>query len=155
MDERKISIDDVEYTIMHGEIIEEYPADYPYPSCLVLCAEVRGRPIHIVISSDGELINLITAYVPDAGKWTDNFSKREVSNMKCMSCKGEMEASFTTDVTERDGMLIIIKNVPCYKCMECTDVFYTGDVVAVLERLRKKTEDALTELTIINYSKVA
>ena len=76
MDERGISVSDVEYTIMHGIIIEDYPDDLPYPSCLVLCAEVNGRPIHIVISSDGELIHLITAYVPDPNKWDDNFSKR-------------------------------------------------------------------------------
>jgi YgiT-type zinc finger domain-containing protein len=66
-----------------------------------------------------------------------------------------MVQSFTTDVTERNGMLIIIKNVPCYKCTECNDVFYTGDVLAQLERLRKKAEEVLTELTVIDFDKVA
>ena len=66
-----------------------------------------------------------------------------------------MVQSFTTDVTERNGMLIIIKNVPCYKCTECNDVFYTGDVLAQLEQLRKKAEEVLTELTVIDFDKVA
>ena len=75
--------------------------------------------------------------------------------MKCLSCKGDMVKSFTADVTERNGMLIIIKNVPCYKCTECNDVFYTGNVLAQLERLRKKAEEVLTELTVIDFDKVA
>ncbi len=75
--------------------------------------------------------------------------------MKCLSCKGDMVQSFTVDVTERNGMLIIIKNVPCYKCAECNDVFYTGDVLAQLEQLRKKAEEVLTELTVIDFDKVA
>lgn len=75
--------------------------------------------------------------------------------MRCLSCKGDMIYSSTTDVTERNGMLIIIKNVPCYKCAECNDVFYTGDVLAQLEQLRKKAEEVLTELTIIDFDKVA
>ena len=75
--------------------------------------------------------------------------------MKCLSCKSDMVQSFTTDVTERNNMLIIIKNVPCYKCTECNDVFYTGDVLAQLERLRKKAENVLTELTVIDFDKVA
>lgn len=35
MQERDISTDDVGNCIMSGEIIEDYPNDYPYPSCLV------------------------------------------------------------------------------------------------------------------------
>lgn len=75
--------------------------------------------------------------------------------MKCLSCKSDMVQSFTTDVTEKNDMLIIIKNVPCYKCIECNDVFYTGDVLARLEQLRKKAEEVLTELTVIDFDKVA
>lgn len=66
-----------------------------------------------------------------------------------------MTPSFTIDVTERDGMLIIIKNVPCYKCNECNEVFYTGTVLAQLEQLRKNAEKILTELAVIDYSKAA
>ena len=75
--------------------------------------------------------------------------------MKCLSCKSDMVQSFTADVTERNGMLIIIKNVPCYKCTECNEVFYTGDVLTQLEQLRKKAEEVLPELTVIDFDKVA
>ncbi len=36
IEKRGILIADVEYAIMNGEIIEEYPEDYPFPSCLIL-----------------------------------------------------------------------------------------------------------------------
>ncbi|MDR0949938.1 MAG: DUF4258 domain-containing protein [Lachnospiraceae bacterium] len=35
MQERRISRVDVIHCLNNGEIIEDYPADYPHPSCLV------------------------------------------------------------------------------------------------------------------------
>ena len=34
--ERKIFLDDIESAIFSGKIIEEYPDDKPFPSCLIL-----------------------------------------------------------------------------------------------------------------------
>ena len=34
--ERGIKIKDVRTAVYSGEIIEQYPDDYPYPSCLIL-----------------------------------------------------------------------------------------------------------------------
>lgn len=36
--------------------------------------------------------------------------------MTCFACKGNVEKSTTTYMTECDGSYIIIKNVPCTKC---------------------------------------
>ena len=36
--------------------------------------------------------------------------------MKCVSCKKEMFESLTTDVTDLGNIIIIIRNVPCFKC---------------------------------------
>ena len=36
MQERDISIMDVESCLQTGEIIEDYPDDFPHPSCLIL-----------------------------------------------------------------------------------------------------------------------
>ena len=35
MQERDISREDVKNCIMNGEIIEDYPDDFPHPSCLI------------------------------------------------------------------------------------------------------------------------
>jgi len=78
--ERKVSVDDVVQGIENGEIIEQYQEDTPYPSCLVLGTTVDDRTIHIVLSSDGEYIYLITVYEPSLEKWEKGFKRRRTSN---------------------------------------------------------------------------
>ena len=43
-----LALAEVFYSAMHGEIIEDYPTDSPYPSCLVLGTSADGKPIHTV-----------------------------------------------------------------------------------------------------------
>ena len=45
---RDISRADVKNGIATGEIIEDYPEDYPNPSCLIFGYNVNGRILHIV-----------------------------------------------------------------------------------------------------------
>ncbi|MBQ3396570.1 MAG: YgiT-type zinc finger protein [Synergistaceae bacterium] len=49
--------------------------------------------------------------------------------MKCMRCGKDSYKSTTTEAIEMDCGLLIIRNIPCYKCKECDEIFYTGDVV--------------------------
>lgn len=61
-----------------GEIIEEYPDDQPYPSCLVLGRTLTDRPLHIVcapVSTERRLI-VITTYQPDPVRWEADFKQR-------------------------------------------------------------------------------
>ena len=60
-----------------GELIEEYPTDYPYPSCLVLGKSVHDKPLHAVIGIGGGYIWIITAYFPDELKWENDFKTRK------------------------------------------------------------------------------
>lgn len=73
--ERGISIEDVRGVLQNGEIIEQYPDDKPFPSCLIL-SEINGRALHVVASIDGEYIYVITAYIPSAEKWQDGWRIR-------------------------------------------------------------------------------
>lgn len=72
--ERQIEIDHIVEVITEGEIIEEYPTDYPYPSCLIL-GYYKSRPIHIVCS-DSEPVYIITAYEPNIEKWHEDYKQR-------------------------------------------------------------------------------
>ena len=75
--ERGITTDGVIDGIRSGEIIEQYPDDYPYPSCLVLGWLVNNKPIHIVCGvGDGKLW-IITAYIPGTDKWDDDYKTRK------------------------------------------------------------------------------
>ena len=74
--ERKISISDVCTAIDNGEIIEQYPDDFPFPSCLILGRKADER-IHIVASINEGTMYIITAYVPNSSKWKDDFKTRK------------------------------------------------------------------------------
>lgn len=75
--------------------------------------------------------------------------------MLCTECGAKAEKSYTTDVTELDNCLIIVRNVPCYKCTECNEIIYTGDVVKRLEEIINNAKALMQEISIIDYSKVA
>ena len=79
--ERGITLDDIELAINQGRIIEEYPTDKPFPSCLISAQISRGKFLHVVVSTDDEFLYIITSYWPDAEKWTDDFSKRKVNDL--------------------------------------------------------------------------
>ncbi|SDA31110.1 protein of unknown function [Ruminococcus sp. YE71] len=73
---RGIRYGDIVSAVDNGEIIEQYPEDYPYPSCLVLGMALNKRYLHVVCGSDGEYIWIITAYYPSEDKWLDDYKTR-------------------------------------------------------------------------------
>jgi hypothetical protein len=73
---RGISTDDVLSTLTNGEIIEQYPTDYPFPSCLVLGHTKAGKALHVVCGSSGTELWLITAYIPNPAEWEEDFKQR-------------------------------------------------------------------------------
>lgn len=76
--ERKITMDQIFQAIKTGEIIEDYPKDYPYPSCLVLGNLMDNRKLHVVCGTEGTRLWIITAYWPDSEKWeTDCKTRKE------------------------------------------------------------------------------
>ncbi len=75
--QRDISISDVKSAIDTGKIIEQYPKDYPYPSCLVLGITVKGMFLHVVCGVAEEILWLITAYYPSINEWNSTFTKRK------------------------------------------------------------------------------
>ena len=70
---RGISREDVKYIVMNGEIIEDYPEDYPYPSCLIFGKMHNGNPFHVVCGIGKGELWIITAYSPNLNKWNNNF----------------------------------------------------------------------------------
>ena len=76
MQERDISRADVKNGIATGEIIEDYPEDYPNPSCLIFGYNVNGQILHIVAGCDNINIYIITAYYPDTKTFEDDLKTR-------------------------------------------------------------------------------
>ena len=74
--ERNIKLDEVEQCILNGEIIEEYPDDYPFPSALFLYI-TSNHPIHILAGLGEDRLWIITAYYPDPEKWNSDYRTRK------------------------------------------------------------------------------
>lgn len=74
----RLSFDEVFTSALHGEVIEEYPDDSPYPSCLVYGNTFSGEPVHSVWGYDEETgwAALITTYRPDPSLWIDWRTRR-------------------------------------------------------------------------------
>lgn len=72
---REISREDVLTAIKRGEIIEEYPSNWPHPACLVYGQTLLDVVIHIVVGIE-EYIHIITVYHPDTDKFKDDLKTR-------------------------------------------------------------------------------
>ncbi len=77
LEQRGILIEDVISCIKTGEIIEQYPNDYPYPSCLILGKSLTQLILHVVTGSDLSTLWIVTAYYPDLEKWESDFKTRK------------------------------------------------------------------------------
>lgn len=75
--------------------------------------------------------------------------------MTCFICKGIVEESTTTYMTEYKGSFIIIKNVPCTKCTQCGEEYLNGTTVAKIEAIVNKLKGLLTEIAVVDYNTAA
>jgi len=75
--------------------------------------------------------------------------------MRCPNCGAAVEKGVTTSVTDLEKCLIIVRNVPCYKCSECNEIIYTADVVQHLERIIESARKLMQQISIIDYSEAA
>ena len=60
-----------------GEVIEDYPEDFPFPSCLVFGHATNGSVIHVVVGYDMEYLYIVTAYIPDTTKFEEDLKTRK------------------------------------------------------------------------------
>jgi len=76
--------------------------------------------------------------------------------MKCLSCKtGTMEPSTSTFFSDLESCMVIVKNVPCQRCDQCGEVLYSASVSEKLFSIMEKAEALASELTIVEYDRIA
>jgi len=76
MGERDIKRADVKNCLRNGEVIEDYPDDFPNPSCLVLGTTIDGKFLHVVAGADNNYLYIITAYYPTLDKFEPDMKTR-------------------------------------------------------------------------------
>ena len=76
--------------------------------------------------------------------------------MKCMSCKyGDMEESMSTFFAQLNNCYIIIENVPCLKCTQCGDEYFTNSVAERIEDILDSLEKVASKIFIMDYATAA
>jgi Domain of unknown function (DUF4258) len=76
MAEEGILLDDVLEAITAGEILENYPDHKRGPCCLVNGITSSARALHIICTSGGQRLIIITAYEPMPPKWITSRQRR-------------------------------------------------------------------------------
>lgn len=69
----RIAEHEVYEALLDGEVIEDYPDDTPYASCLIFGRSRVGRPNHVVCAyaPEDDRAIIVTVYEPDPGRWID------------------------------------------------------------------------------------
>ncbi|MCD8009848.1 MAG: type II toxin-antitoxin system MqsA family antitoxin [Lachnospiraceae bacterium] len=75
--------------------------------------------------------------------------------MTCFYCKGNVEESTTTYMTDYQNCYIIIKNVPCEKCTQCGEEYISGDVLEKIENIIRQLKGMLPEIAVIDFRQAA
>jgi hypothetical protein len=77
MVQRDISKSEIMHAGSDAEIVEDYPDDKYYPSCLLLGFTDVARPLHLHVSrADGDSVRIITLYEPNSQEWRNNYRER-------------------------------------------------------------------------------
>jgi hypothetical protein len=79
MSQRGFEPADIHFALDNGTIIEQYPDDFPYPSCLIM-ALIDGRPVHVVAALNDAVQEtiIVTVYEPDVQIWDNGFTRRKL-----------------------------------------------------------------------------
>ena len=75
--------------------------------------------------------------------------------MTCFYCKGNVEPSTTTYMTDHCGCYIINKNVPCERCTQCGEEYLDGTTLERIEEIVQKVKGMLTEIAVVDYTQAA
>ena len=72
-----------------------------------------------------------------------------------MKCGKEAFKSTTTEAIELGFGVLVIRNIPCYKCVECDEIFYAGDVAQKIEEITERVKQFIQEIIVIDFEKAA
>ena len=63
--------------------------------------------------------------------------------------------SMTSEAIELGFGLLVIRNIPCYKCEECDEIFFTGDVVQKIEEIVDEAKQLMQETRVVYFDDAA
>ena len=72
----------------------------------------------------------------------------------CAYCGGVLHEVLTDYVEKIDNYIIVIKNVPCEKCKQCGEEYFSGTVAKRIESILDGIQKISSEITVtvIDYT---
>jgi YgiT-type zinc finger domain-containing protein len=61
----------------------------------------------------------------------------------------------TSEAIELGFGLLVIRNIPCYKCEECDEIFFIGDVVQKIEEIVDEAKQLMQETRVVYFDDAA
>lgn len=76
--------------------------------------------------------------------------------MNCLICKnGTMLNAKTTYFAKLEKCYVIIENVPCMKCEQCGEEFFTMPVLEKIDNILEQVEKIASKIFIMDYTTAA
>lgn len=72
----EVTLDNVAEVILSGQIVENYPTHRRGSCCLINGVMQNNQPLHVVCSTNREILIIITVYVPTLPKWLTPTQRR-------------------------------------------------------------------------------
>jgi len=144
----RLSYEEIFFSVFRGEIIENYPDDKPYPSCLVYGHTSTDRPVHSVWAYNEETRWAGSVYsgIPTRSCEVDKLARKEEMLMrkkkpfdKCPICGGVLEEKEVEKLL-KGGVHTAIMKVRAEVCLHCGERLYSQEVVRRFEEVRRKLE---------------
>ena len=60
---------------------------------------------------------------------------------RCFFCQGKLENSFVGYKIENNAQTIVIKNIPCHKCLQCGEISFSGEVADYIDKINKTAKN--------------
>lgn len=72
--------------------------------------------------------------------------------MICPKCRNdEMIDAFTAYFSDMNGHYVIIENVPCMKCTQCGEEFFSYSVMSRIDEILAGIKDIASKIFIMDY----
>lgn len=72
--------------------------------------------------------------------------------MKCLICKhGETQPGYTTVTLDREGFLLVVRDVPAQVCVNCGEAYVDESVTAQLLETAEEASQAGAEVDVRRY----
>lgn len=73
--------------------------------------------------------------------------------MNCFSCKtGDMKEATTTYFSQVNNCYVIIENVPCMKCDQCGEEYFSSAVLERIDDILEQLEKIASKIFIMDYT---